>query len=161
MFRPWGFEEESRSLGSGGALFPSHRCPTWADPVPVLTLAGADRGHLQSAPCPALRALPACGLSRQPAWLAYHCGPWASTEEVQPGGKGGGKTLVVMVTTHGHRMPFRKVWVGVHSSPCGGKGYSSGEKNCCSLGTDASRGGEEQAQHRARRLGLSEDTKWL
>lgn len=117
------------------------------------TLDGAGRGHLQSAPCPALRALPACGLSRQPAGLAYHCGPWASREEVQPGGKGGGKTLVVMVTTHGHRMPFQKVWVGVHSSPCGGKGHSSGEKNCCSLGTDASRGGEEQAQCRARRSG--------
>lgn len=144
MFRPRGFEEGSRNLGSGGGLqSPPILAPPGKILSPVLTpWMELDRGHLQSPPCPALRALPACGLSRLPAQLAYACGPWASREEVQPDGKGGWKTLVTIETTHGHRKPFQKVWVGVRSSPCGGKGHSSGgekkKKNCLSRGTDPS-----------------------
>lgn len=41
--------------------------------------------------------------------LGYLCRPRAGTDEVQTGGRGGGKFLVVMETTRGHRMPFQKM----------------------------------------------------
>lgn len=77
---------------------------------PPRTLNGPAQRPRAQRPAP-LRAPPALGpLSVHLGGAALRC-PW-SREVGQPGARGGEKTLVVLETTHGHRMPFQKMWVG-------------------------------------------------
>lgn len=84
------------------------------------------RGCLHSAPA-LLREQCQPRASCLSTWAGLLCGPHGA-EVGQPGARGGEKTLVVLETTHGHRMPFQKVWVGVLCSPGGGGGHASEER---------------------------------